>query len=198
MTTGPSSSGSPSSSTTSLAPAATQTIPILSATTGAGSATSVPSSSNPLVQTYGDALQRGKPANYGTNFGPLKQTTGTFGKGVYSTTAGAVPTSSSTITNPANGFTTYQVYRNPPYSTGLSSDLPMVVHPAPALQAEMRSIINRSSFVRNPAGVQVSARDGVVQLTGQVANEKERWLIEGMVRTAPGVIGVVNELKVGP
>jgi hypothetical protein len=179
-------------------PGTTQTIPIKSATSGTGSATSTPSNANPLTPTYGDPLSMGKPANYGNNFGPLAKPIVTFGKGIYSTTAGAVPTSASTVTNPANGFTENGVYRNPPYATVLSSELPMVIHPASALQADVRSIIDRSSFIRNPTAVHVRAGEGVVQLTGQVASEKERRLVEGMARMTPGVRDVQNNLQIVP
>jgi hypothetical protein len=138
----------------------------------------------------------GQPANFATTFGPPKADTVTYAKGVYSTTAGTVASSASTIVNPANGFTEYGVYRNPPYSTGLSSDLPMVKHSATSLQADVRSVIDRSNFLRNPGAVQVSASEGVVQLTGQVASEKERRLVEGMIRMEPGVRNVQNNLAV--
>jgi BON domain len=191
---GPTTGANPANST----PVSTTTVPIKSATSGAGSLTSVPSSNNPYVQNFGDPLSMGKPTNYATSFGPLAKPVVTFGKGIYSTTAGAVSTSASTITNPANGFTEYGVFRNPPYSTVLSSDLPMVSHSASALQADARSVIDRSSFLRNPRAIQVSASDGVVQLSGQVASEKERRIVEGMVRMTPGVRNVQNELKVVP
>ena len=37
---------------------------------------------------------------------------------------------------------------------------------------------------------------GVVVLTGQVENARERRLVEGMVRLTPGVLEVRNELQV--
>src|SRR5437868_2791223 len=57
----------PASST----PVSTTTVPIKSATSGAGSATSTPSNANPYTPNYGDPLSMGKPANYATTFGPL-------------------------------------------------------------------------------------------------------------------------------
>lgn len=192
--TGGSPSGTPANST----PVSTTSATVKSSLSGAGSATSIASNTNPFVQTYGDPLSMGKPANYATTVGPPKQDTVTFGKGIYSTTAGAVSSSASTVTNPASGFTLYNVYRNPSYATALSSELPLVVHSASALQGNLRSILDRSSYLRNPRAVQVRAGNGIVRLTGQVASDKERRLVEGMVRTTPGVANVLNDLKVVP
>jgi hypothetical protein len=192
---GTSSGGATPANTTVIS---TTSATIKTPTSGAGSATSTPSSSNPLVQTYGDPFSMGKPANYATTFGPPKADTVTFGKGIYSTTAGAVASSASTVTNPGNGFTENGIYRNPPYATVLSSDLPIVKHSASALHADVRSVLDRSSFIRNPATVQVSASEGIVLLTGQVTSDKERRLVEGMVRTTPGVRNVQNNLTIAP
>lgn len=186
-----------STTTTSAQSLKAPAITIVSPSSGAGSATSIPSSTNPFVSSYGDALSMGLPSKFIN--GPVKDTA-TFGKGIYTTTTAATSASAaSTITNPANGFTLNGVIRNPQYVTALSSDIPIVVHNTAALQSDVKSTIDRSSFVKSQATVQINVvNDGVVVLSGLVRSGREAELIEGMVRTTPGVRGVQNDLKIAP
>lgn len=188
--------GAPTSTTSTSAqvikpPALT----IVSPSSGTGSATSIPSSTNPFVSSYGEPLSMGQPSKFLS--GPVKDTV-TFGKAIYTTTTATTSAgAASTITNPANGFTLNGVIRNPQYVTALSSDIPMVVHNTAALQSDVRSTIDRSSFVKSQATVQINVvSDGVVVLSGLVRSGREAELIEGMVRTTPGVRDVQNELKI--
>jgi hypothetical protein len=196
-TTGGGTGAGGSTTTTSAQGLKAPAITLVSPSSGAGSATTIPSSTNPFVASYGDALSMGLPSKFLN--GPVKDTV-TFGKGIYSTTTTATAASgASTITNPANGFTLNGIIRNPQYVTAVSSDIPMVVHNPAALQADVKSTIGRSSFVQSQATVQVNAaNDGVIVLVGQVASEREFRLIEGMARTTPGVRDVLNELKIVP
>jgi hypothetical protein len=193
----PGGTGSPGSTTTATTNVVS--IPVVTITSGTGSATSIPSNSNPFVSTYGDYLSRGNPSKYATTFGPLVKPTVTFGKGIYTTTATTTSAGAPSAATQANGFTTTGTIRNPQYTTVLSDEVPLVVHSAGALQSELRDVIDRSSFVKSKGTIQINVRGSTVHLVGQVATEKEYRLVEGMVRTTPGVAGVrdvQNELKI--
>ena len=154
----------------------------------------VPATSNSFATSYGDPLSSGLPSKWAS--GPPKPFV-TFGKANYTTTTSTAPSSSNTVPT-TNGWNTYGVFRNPPYATVLSSEMPRVVHDTGVLQPELRSTIDRSSFITSQGTVQLKVNDGVVVLDGQVASEKEFRIIEGMMRTTPGVRGVVNELRIVP
>jgi hypothetical protein len=192
----PGGTGGPGGTTTTQTKTAVQ---VQTATSGNGSATSIPSNSNPFVSTYGDYLSWGNPNKYATTFGPLAKPTVTFGKGIYTTTATTTSSGAPSAATQANGFTTTGTVRNPQYITTISDEVPMVVHSAEALQSELRDVIDRSSFVKSKGTIQINVTGNTVYLVGQVATEKEYRLVEGMVRTTPGVGGVrdvQNELKI--
>ena len=64
-----------------------------------------------------------------------------------------------------------------------------------AVQADLRGMLDRSTAIANPAGVQVAmGTDGAVVLRGAVRDEDEARTVEGMVRLTPGVRAVKNEL----
>ena len=143
----------------------------------------------------------GQPIEICNDIRPLAKPTVTFGKGIYTTTATTASTAAAAAAAQAQGFTTTGIVRNPQYSTGLSDEIPMVMHAAAKVQADLRSVIDRSSFVKSKGTIQINVGDNTVQLVGQVGNEKEYRLVEGMVRTMPGVAGerdVLNELKIVP
>jgi hypothetical protein len=66
---------------------------------------------------------------------------------------------------------------------------------APRMQADLRAMIDRSTMIANPQGVQVVTNGSVVLLRGTARDEDEARLIEGMVRLTPGVRDVRNEIK---
>jgi hypothetical protein len=71
--------------------------------------------------------------------------------------------------------------------------------PPPAnavLKADVTAVINRSSSIKNPAGIEVLTEGQRVILRGKVTSDSERRLVEGMIRLTPGVREVVNELQV--
>lgn len=190
----PGGTGTPSTTTTIVT-----SVPIVTPSSGNGSATGIPSNSNPFVSTYGDYLSRGKPSQYATTFGPQTKGTVTFGKGIYTTTATTTSAGAPSAATQANGFTTVGTVRNPQYITTISDEVPLVVHRAEAVQAELRDVIDRSSFVKSKRTIQINVSGNTVHLVGQVATEKEYRLVEGMIRTTPGVAGVrdvLNELKI--
>ncbi|MCE9565655.1 MAG: BON domain-containing protein [Planctomycetes bacterium] len=67
---------------------------------------------------------------------------------------------------------------------------------APQLQGDLSGMITRSlGTISNPAAVKVTIAPGnSVILRGNVANEREARLVEGMVRLTPGVGYIQNEL----
>ncbi len=65
-----------------------------------------------------------------------------------------------------------------------------------AIQAEIRSALDRTSMIADAKGVQVVAdKNNNVTLRGAVADDDESRLIEGLVRLTPGVGRIKNELK---
>jgi hypothetical protein len=187
-------STSSSSTTSTTSPGIVQT-QVQSRTSGTGSATTNPSNSNPFVATYGDYMSLGQPSKYANSFGPLAKPTVTFGKGIYTTTA-TTTTNTPTTTTQANGFTTTGIVRNPQYTTVLSEELPPVIHKSDAILADVRSVIDRSTFVTNKNAIQVNVTGNIIELRGAVGTEKERRMVEGMVRMSPGVYDVQNKLTI--
>ena len=51
-------------------------------------------------------------------------------------------------------------------------------------------------MVKNPGGIAIEVEGGTVVLKGQVSDDDQRRLVEGMMRLTPGVRDVRNELKV--
>jgi hypothetical protein len=169
---------------------------MLSMTSGAGSATTWPSNANPFVQTYIDPLSVGLPSKFATQVGIAKPT-GTFNKPLFTaTTSTGTGAGTPTTTTQKMGFTTYGTPRAPLYATVLSDDVPLVQFRSEDIFNSVRGVIERSTYVPSKANIQVTVQGTTVQLQGQVASDKERRLVEGMVRTTPGVRDVVNQLTV--
>jgi hypothetical protein len=64
-----------------------------------------------------------------------------------------------------------------------------------SVQTELRGMIDRSTMIANPAGVQLAYADGgTVVLRGTVRDRDEARTVEGMVRLTPGVRSIRNEL----
>lgn len=66
---------------------------------------------------------------------------------------------------------------------------------APRLQADLRGIIDAGGLA-NPKSVQILAdSNNNVVLRGTVKDNDEARFVEGLVRTTPGVGGIINELS---
>src|SRR5438045_2970952 len=66
-----------------------------------------------------------------------------------------------------------------------------------ALDTSLRAELNRyGDLAADSPNVQVYSQDGVVNLTGTVRNEKERAMLDALVRNTPGVAGVNDHLHV--
>lgn len=72
--------------------------------------------------------------------------------------------------------------------------------PSPAqFQADLQALLNRTSTLSNAGGIQLTTGpNGAVTLRGQVRDADEARLIEGLMRTTPGVRTVSNELQFPP
>jgi osmotically-inducible protein OsmY len=67
---------------------------------------------------------------------------------------------------------------------------------ATQLQADLSDLITRANgIISNPTGVQVLTRGNVVILRGEVKDEDEARILEGLVRLTPGVGGLQSELS---
>lgn len=76
----------------------------------------------------------------------------------------------------------------------------IAVVPTPArldddIAADVRRDLERNIRIK-PKQVHVEVTDGVVFLKGTVATVEQRWIAEDLARWIPGVVDVINELKV--
>ena len=62
---------------------------------------------------------------------------------------------------------------------------------------EVGSIVSRSSRLPSASAVLVSMDQGFLVLRGKVGSEKERRVLEAMVRMTPGIREIRNEVQVG-
>ena len=191
--------GSSQATTAAVGASLTQKAAVYSTTSGVGSATTIPSNTNFLSNTYVHPLSLGMPSLYATQYGAQNVITtsgGPTGKFTYlyvpAPTAVATTTTAATT---APGFTTYGVSRAPVYSTVLGDDLPIVQHAVPRLLADIRGSIERSSTLKSKGSITVSIEGNVVMLRGEVGSERELRIAEGLARMTPGVGDVRNELK---
>lgn len=90
-------------------------------------------------------------------------------------------------------FSTFGSSRASTYITTLGFTPPKI---APGrLQSDLQQVAARSEFMTS-RNIQLAHEDGTVVLRGQVADERERRLAEGIVRLTPGVRSLRNELVV--
>jgi hypothetical protein len=84
--------------------------------------------------------------------------------------------------------------RRPAYITQIA--FPVRHFSSGQVQAELRNIIARSSALSQPDDIQVNMDGQAVVLKGEVTDNRERRLVESMMRLTPGVHEVRNQLKV--
>ena len=175
---------------------------VFTATSGAGSATTIPSNANFMATTYVNPFSLGLPSLYTTQYGAQNRITETGGpKGKYTYLYVAPPTAVTTTANPSTttkGFSTYGKLRNPVYSTSLSTDLPVVKHDITRIHLKVRDAIANSSRLKSKENIVVGIDGDTIVLTGTVLSENERVFAEGLIRTNPGVYQVRNELAIVP
>jgi osmotically-inducible protein OsmY len=64
------------------------------------------------------------------------------------------------------------------------------------IQGDLQAIVARSESLPSRRNIQVLTDGATVVLRGQVANDRERRLAEGMLRLSPGVRELRNELAI--
>src|SRR5215472_4930707 len=65
------------------------------------------------------------------------------------------------------------------------------------LDTSIRAELDRyGDLAADSPNVQVYSQDGLVKLTGTVRNERERAMVDALVRNTPGVTGVNDQLHV--
>jgi osmotically-inducible protein OsmY len=161
-----------------------------------GSSVQIPSQSNSYQTYFYNPMYTGLPSKYNANAtSPARN----YGQPLFAVQTVATVTTGpgvSTATTTANGYTSQSVRRSPNYTTALSEDLPLV---RPTLaRADVQSIIDNSTVLTSRSGINVDVQGPVVVLRGQVASAKDRRIAEGMLRMTPGVLDVVNDLRVVP
>jgi hypothetical protein len=171
-----------------------------------GSGNVIPSASNVFGKYYVNPMSLGMSTTTGK--GGAKSGQGTFNQPLYApatTTGAATGNRAGATTNNSNnssssviGFTTIGMDRSVPFITELGADVPLVIRPPARMHTELKDIVQRSSFLKNKNGIDVAVESGRVVLRGQVTSERERRLVESMLRLTPGVRDVSNELIVNP
>jgi hypothetical protein len=154
---------------------------------------------------YGNPLAIGVPttSSVGSQYLRNYPTTLTFGTPLY----GSANVSTTTNRSTTNAYGTALTTQASPYSGASSSGIrrapQYIAEPvfdrmprpsASAMQANLQAIIARSSRLPSRNNVSVSMEGPVVVLRGQVRDERERRLTEGVVRMEPGVREVRNLL----
>lgn len=85
-----------------------------------------------------------------------------------------------------------------PHQTGNSymmvARFPAQTTPAPQLQQQIQALLQRSTNISNPGGIQATVSGHTVILRGSVADEEEARRIANMISLTPGVREVRNEL----
>jgi BON domain len=148
---------------------------------------------------YANPLYQGWPGNLGKTPGgwavPLNQssTFGTLGS------AGSAPGGLSGFGGPgfaniSNASGAAGGVRRPAYITTVV--FPVRPTPSGQMQSDLRGLLARSSALARLSNVHVHVDGQAVVLKGEVADDRERRLVEGMVRLTPGVREVLNELEV--
>jgi hypothetical protein len=165
------------------------------------------SASNPLAATYGNPLSGGAVGSNGQI---------TFGKAIYNSTG----TTGTTLNrngiggsarvgtnNPLNGSNNYMAVRSPGAYVTQFVDFPRagdLSRPAAQMQGEVNQVLGSSSVVPAGSGIRVMQDGETMVLQGMVRGrtaddgDRQRLLIESMLRLRSGVRNVKNELQVEP
>jgi hypothetical protein len=179
-------------------------IATLGATGNKGKSTSsttnvIPAASDPFITTYSSPYAlglSGVSTSFSSSSGSSSSVTGTgFGKPAYAvTTTTTQGTANSSTTINSEGWSTLNIPKTPPYMTVLSDNIPIVSHAPSQLQGVLLNTLDQATFLKDKKGIFLAVDGSTVLLKGQVANERERRVVEGFVRMTPGVRNVVNEL----
>ena len=181
--------------------------------TGSGSFLG-PYYASPLALGYGP-LNTGSAATANANtdptFGTAFANTATSGTGAAGGRGGAASQGSqggatSNLTGSVD-FTPINssgLRRNLPYSAEVNFEGTPTNPDAAAAIMEQRMLNNvtdmlaRSSRVQAASNIQISMDQGVLVLSGKVGTDKERRVLEAMVRMTPGVRDLRNDVRTSP
>lgn len=139
-----------------------------------------------LVRPFPVALSFGQPL-YGTASVTTSPTLG-------STALGSTGLGGSSTLNRNLGASSAGMRRAPGYITQPVFDMPARPTMA-AVRTDLQGIISRSSRLPSRGNIQVLSEGDTIVLRGQVRDERERRLAEGVLRLSPGVYQVRNELQ---
>jgi hypothetical protein len=129
---------------------------------------------------------------------------GGFGQPLYGTTKTPTTTTTGTTSSVSSagstGFNTVGTRRAPAYTTTLGFTFaqgPGPVASPGGMQIKLGDVLQRSTMLPG-RDLQVVIAGSTVILRGQVADDNQRRLAEGMIRLEPGVREVVNQIRVAP
>ena len=164
----------------------------------AGSGTTfTPSTTGIFAGYYSNPLYPGRPGS--TNIS--NKTVGGFGQPSFGTTTTTTQrttgqagrTGTATVGN-QNQNRNNQNITPITYAMEVKFQAPAIV-PA-RLQTDLLGLVSRTTAIRQPGNVRIEVAGTTVILRGQVADDEERRVVEGMVRMEPGVREVRNELTI--
>lgn len=169
-------------------------VPNIAGRPGGATGNTYPTASNPFRTTYANPFGIGTTA--ATNNTAPKAAFGQplFGT-VTSTNTGALDAAVAATTG-STGFSTIGIRKAPPYVTTLADDFPRPVHSPTLLEQHLRDVLQRSSSLTSRNSITVAVDGSTVLLRGSAVNLRERRLAESLVRLAPGVRDVKNEIEV--
>jgi hypothetical protein len=159
-----------------------------------------PSNLDPFAGNYYNPLAQGRSIASTTSLlGTSNTSVSSFGNPTFGTQTTTNVTAkgaaaASTQNGQAAGFTTVGTVRSPAFQTVLGESMP-----APSMTRALdlaRSDLARSSVVSRGGNVQVALNGDTFVLTGEVATARDRTMAEALVRYAPGVVNVRNDLVV--
>jgi hypothetical protein len=141
----------------------------------------------------------GGASTTGSSFGGIGSTTGRTGStGLSGTASISGRTTTGTIAPNFAGGTWGPSIGRRGVVTGATLRRPAPGIPIAARRPDLQAIIGRSTSFTGPANVTVTTDGTAVVLTGTVASEDDRRIAENMLRLAPGVHDLRNNLTVQP
>ena len=168
-----------------------------------GTTVATPTTSNPFNATYKTYAAAGIGATTKTFGQPLFATVttqqaggqaGARGGAAGFGARGAATTGLQGMGAESTGFSTVGIRRAPAYATSLGRDIPIIIPPPMTLLNEIRTSVAATDAIVSKQGVNITMEGNTVVLRGRVEDERERRVLEGMVRLTPGVRDIRNEL----
>ena len=104
--------------------------------------------------------------------------------------------SSASTSNANYGAVMTETTRRPAVAAMLDETFPLNLPTGSRLEADLRSILDRSTSFTNRDNISISVDGRIVTLHGVVPNASERRLAESLLRMTPGVGMIKNELTV--